>query len=175
MDCRECSSEMTALLDGELSLSRAGQVRSHVDECPDCAAELTYLQRAADLVRAHHRELQPHPAAWNAVRLRLDSRSGPLRRGWLAPFIARWQPVTAIVLAGLGLSIGLWSYQRHIESRRELEHYMTQYIQVRAAQERSLHEQTGLHDGNFIDTGMPRSENPFVLVREPIQDNPFRR
>jgi anti-sigma factor RsiW len=166
---------MTALLDGELPPSRAGQVRSHVDGCQDCAAELTGLQRAADLVREHHRDLQPHPAAWNTVRLRLDSRSGPLRRGWLAPFITRWQPVTAIVLAGFGLSIGLWSYQRHIESRRELEHYMTQYIQARAAQERSLRQPTKPHDGNSMDGEMQSSENPFVLVREPIQDNPFRR
>jgi hypothetical protein len=175
MDCRECSSEMTAFLDGELSPSRAGLVRSHIDGCPDCAAELTYLQRAADLVQEHHRDLQPHPAAWNAVRLRLDTRSGPLRHGWLVPFITRWQPVTAIVLAGFGLSIGLWSYQRHIESRRELEHYMAQYIQARVAQERSLRRQIKLHDGNFTDGDMQRSENPFVLVREPIRDNPFKR
>lgn len=175
MDCRECSSEMTALIDGELSSSRAQQVRSHVDRCPDCTAELTNLQNAVDLVREHHRDLQPHPAAWNAVQPRLDSHRGPLHHGWLLPFIARWQPVTAIVLAGFGLSIGLWSYQRHIESRRELEHYMAQYVQARAAQERSFRRQAKLHGGNLMGSDMQHSENPFVLVRKPIQDNPFRR
>jgi len=162
MDCKECSSDMTALLDGELPLSRADQVRSHIDACFPCTEELAALREAADLVHAHHRKLEPHPAAWNTVRNRLDRVGAASPYGWLALPFTRWQTAMAIALTGFGLTIGLWSYQRHIESRR-LEHYMTQYVQMRKAQEPP--------DGQRATD----PENPFLRVHQTTQGNPFRR
>ena len=175
MDCRECSSEMTAFLDGELPQSRGRQVRSHIDACLACTADLNALREAADLVHAHHRKLEPHPAGWNRVLVRLDGAGKASRHGWLALLFTRWQPV-AISLIGFGLALGLWSYQRHIDSQRALEHYMTQYVQVREAQERShRHQAPKPTGGKFAHPETPGSENPFLLIHQTTQGNPFRR
>jgi hypothetical protein len=159
MECRECSSDMTAFLDGELSQTRHHEVRSHIDGCLACARELAAMREAADFVHAHHRNLEPHPAGWNRVQARLDSAGKSSWQGWLAPGFHRWQPV-AIALTLCGLMIGLSSYyQRCIESR-SLEHYMTQYEKSR---ERPVPPQRR------------DPENPFVEVHQTIQGNPFRR
>lgn len=175
MNCRECSREMTALLDGELSQSRVREVRSHVDACPVCTRELAALGEAGDLVRAHHRQLEPHPAGWGKVRAHLDNTGDTSRSGWLTYVFARWQPV-AIALTGLGLTIGFWSYQRHIDSRRALEHYMVQYVQAREAQEKEHRHPASRPTA--IDSAHPESGddgNPFLLVRQTTDGNPFRR
>lgn len=175
MDCRECSSEMTAFLDGELSQPRRNEVRSHIDGCRTCARELAGMREAADFVHAHYRQLEPHPAGWSRVQVQLDSSGSPPRRGWLVHGFLRWQPV-AIALTGFGLTIGLWSYQRHLESRRALEHYMTQYVQFREAQEESHRRQAVQRPGGRItDPDMPGSGNPFLLVHETTRSNPFRK
>lgn len=175
MDCRECSREMTAFLDDELSRAEAREVRSHVDVCRACTRELAALREAGDLVRTHHRQLEPHPAGWTKVLAHLDNTGETSRFGWPAHVLVRWQPV-AIALTGLGLMIGLWSYQRHVESQRALEHYMIQYVQAREVQEqRHRHpgSQQAVTDSAHPETG--DVENPFVLVRQTTEGNPFRR
>ncbi len=175
MDCRECSSEMTALLDGELSQSRGAEVRSHIDACPACTRELSDLREAAEFVSAHYRQLDPQPAGWSNVLVRLESPRRSPWSGWLSFGFAHWQPV-AIALTGLGLTIGLWSYQRHMESQRALERYMIQYVEARDAQERSHHLLAGRK--TVMDSVHPETgdvTNPFLPVRQTTKGNPFRR
>ncbi len=175
MDCRECRSEMTAFLDGELSRSRRAEVRSHIDACPACTRELSDLREAAHFVSGHCRQLDLQPAGWSKVLVHLESTSKPPRFGLLSFGFAHWQPV-AIALTGLGLTIGLWSYQRHIESRRALERYMIQYVEAREAQERSHHPLASRKTA--IDSAHPETgdaANPFLPVRQTTEGNPFRR
>jgi len=175
MDCRECSLEMTAFLDGELPQSRVSEVRSHVDTCPACTRELSDLRKTVDLVSAQHRRIDLHPAGWNKVLVQLEGTGKHSRQGWLVFGFARWQPL-AIALTGFGLTVGLWSYQRHIESRRALEHYMIEYVQAREAQEQS-HRRL-VDRGTVGDSAHPETgdvENPFLLVRHTTGGNPFRR
>lgn len=158
---------MTAFLDGELPQSRVSEVRSHIDTCPACTQELSDLRATADLVSAHHRRIDLHPAGWSKVLVQLEGTGKHSRHDWLGFGFARWQPV-AIALTGFGLAVGLWSYQRHIESRRALERYMIQYVQVREAQERKT----------FMGSVNPEAgdvENPFLPVRQTTEGNPFRR
>jgi hypothetical protein len=175
MECKECSREMTAFLDDELSQSRVCEVRSHIDSCPACTRELADLRAAVDLVSAHHRELALHPAGWSKVLVELEDNGKTSWHGRLGFGFAHWQPV-AIALTGFGLTIGLWSYQRHVESRRALEHYMIQYVQARETQEQShrrLVNRGTAGDSAHTETG--DVQNPFLLVRHSTEGNPFRR
>lgn len=175
MDCRECSSEMTAFMDGELSQSRRAEVRSHIDSCPACAREMSDLREAVDFVRAHHRQLDLQPAGWSRVLVHLESAGKTRGFGWLTFGFARWQPV-AIALTGFGLMIAAWSYQRHAESRRALERYMIQYVQAREAQER-LQGLPGRRETvvGSVNPETGNGENPFLPVRQTTEENPFRR
>ncbi len=158
---------MTAFLDDELSQSRVCEVRSHIDSCPACTRELADFRAAVDLVSAHHRQLALHPAGWSKVLVELEDTGKTSWHGWLGFGFAHWQPV-AIALTGFGLAVGLWSYQRHMESRRALERYMIQYVQVREAQERKT----------FMGSVNPEAgdvENPFLPVRQTTEGNPFRQ
>ena len=40
MDCRQCTENLTAYLDGELSAADSAQMRSHLEICDSCTAEL---------------------------------------------------------------------------------------------------------------------------------------
>ncbi len=176
MDCKECCSEMTALLDGELSQPLGLEVRSHIDACPACTEELIVLRQAADFVGTHYRKISPDPAGWDGVRTRLDTPVATRQHGrWTLPFV-RWQPAIAIALTGFGVMIGLWSYQRQVESRRDLERYMTQYVQTRTAQEQA-HRRHASHltGGRAGYRDSQRSENPFLLIHQTADGNPFRR
>lgn len=176
MECKECGSEMTALLDGELEPSRAAQVQRHIDACFPCSEEIAALREAASLIDRHHMELEPRTAAWNRVRARLDRHGSVSGLGWLIVPFSRWKPAAAIAVTVAGLALGLWSYNRHLESRRELERYMAQYVESREAQEYSRQygtaERTG-EDSAYSDR--QPAGNPFLPVRETTQTNPFRR
>ena len=62
MDCKQCTEDLTAYLDGELSPADSAQVQSHLAACASCADELRSFQEAADFVESHKRELKP--ASW---------------------------------------------------------------------------------------------------------------
>ncbi len=42
--CADMRDDLSALLDGELSPERAAELRSHLEDCPDCRAQLARLQ-----------------------------------------------------------------------------------------------------------------------------------
>jgi len=69
---RECDAfalDYSALLDGELDLERATQLRAHIEGCADCQAELAALQRVDPLLRA-----ASAPAVPSDLRARVQAR-----------------------------------------------------------------------------------------------------
>jgi len=177
MDCKECREDMTAYLDGELPPAEAAHIRSHVEECLPCAEEIYGLSEAAELVRAHHRRLEPHPAGWNRVQARIARPDPPPRLRILeAIFGRRWQPAMAAVALVAGLAIGGLGYYRHLEAERSLQSYMTDYVRAREAQEWEYRRAAGTAAaGRTRSLENDRSDNPFLLVSGTTDSNPFRR
>ena len=67
--CLPFREELSALLDGELSEEREREVRSHVDGCADCTAQLASLSAANDALRS-----LPTPAVPADLEARLHAR-----------------------------------------------------------------------------------------------------
>jgi anti-sigma factor RsiW len=151
MDCTQCAEALTAFLDGELSRPDSEGIRTHLQSCPSCAAELQGLREAAEFVASHHRELEPGPESWNLVRARIHQKAPPSRFG----LIRRWQiaAATAAVLAAFAL---LYLQQQQTRTQN-LNRYIAQYVQQREAQIRSRAEM-----------------NPFMEISSTFNANPFR-
>lgn len=64
---------------GRLEADDLAQVTAHLDQCPDCRAEVAIERRLIDEVQALPVEVEP---GWALMRARLDSRRP--RAGWLA-------------------------------------------------------------------------------------------
>ncbi len=69
---------------GRLEADDLAQVTAHLDQCPECRAEVVIERRLIDEVQAMPVEVEP---GWALMRARLDSRRP--RAGWLASLGAR--------------------------------------------------------------------------------------
>ena len=176
MDCTECREDMTAYLDGELPPSKAAHVRTHVEGCLPCAEEIYGLSEAAELVRSHHRTLEPKPEGWRRVQARITRADSWWRRVIGDASSGRqWQVALAAALV-LGLAVGVLGYYRHLEAERSLQAYMADYVREREAQEWKLRTAAAKpHGGRLRFLDEERSDNPFLRVRGTMDTNPFRQ
>jgi predicted anti-sigma-YlaC factor YlaD len=170
MDCKECAEDLTAFLDGELSAEDSARVRAHVGICPSCAEDLRSLKESADFIESHKSEMELRPEVWNLIRSRIspaDSFS-PLRL-----FVPnRWRFAIAAVAIAAALGLGYLQYQQI--QRRDLDQYISQYMQEREALRQT--------ESIFVDTEstpprveiLPYADNPFVEVKATVVNNPFR-
>jgi predicted anti-sigma-YlaC factor YlaD len=167
MDCRRCTDNLTAFLDGELNPSDSERIRQHVDSCPACAGELRALKEAADFVESHRGDLEPRPESWNLIRARIsaeDSRS-PAR---LFAF-SRWGIAAAALAVCVMLGAGYLRYQQ--VQKRDLDSYIAQYLRERAA--RSVRAARNAR-GADTEIAIPYAHNPFTEIKSILTDNPFR-
>ena len=178
MDCRLCSDELTAYLDGEISGTAAEQIRRHLEECPPCQDELQALRGAAAFVESHAREVDPVPEIWNNLRARIAAMPPPASRSGFFQFLVvnRWAAMAATLTSTVILALGLWGYLAHQSSRKALESYMSDYIAMRAVTERlhAVEARQWRHlksEGGVARTPFP--ENPFVDHRPVSLANPF--
>ena len=174
MNCQEYIINLTAYLDQELPGTDRTSLESHLSACPKCREELESLRESATLFDSKVREVEPGPALWNNVRARITAIPSPGRAPgiWDFPAVPRWTAVAAAAAAVIVLALSIRTYQQHQGTQKALTQYMTQYVQVREAQEvehrappksvtRVLHKEY--------------SENPFVTSSEdPQYSNPFR-
>jgi hypothetical protein len=75
------------------------------------------------------------------------------------------------------LAFGLWGYIQYQQSERELESYMSEYIEMRTIMERlhSLQMMEAQGNPSVIEAiGSSQTENPFANIRPVSFDNPFR-
>jgi hypothetical protein len=166
MNCKQCTENLTAFFDGELSPSNSGQVQSHIDICASCADELRSLKEAADFIDSRRRELEPRPESWNLIRARLSAGDTPLHSGFFA--FNHWRFALATLAVLFTVTIGYVQY-RQIE-KKKLDNYISRYIQDREMR-RPAQSVQWAEAATSIEN--PYEGNPFVEFKASPMDNPF--
>lgn len=167
MDCKQCAGDLTAFLDSELNSGASEQIRSHLAACPSCSEEWRSLRESAGFIESRNRDLDLRAGSWNMIRARIAAETRPARQGFW--FVNRWSVATATLAIFAALAVGYMQYQ-HVQ-RRNLEQYMSQYIQQREAQIKNQITATGTQVSS--ETANPYVENPFVEIKATVSDNPF--
>jgi anti-sigma factor RsiW len=167
MDCKQCTENLTAFLDGELRTSDSAQMRLHLDICPSCAAELCSLKESANYIESHHRDLEPRLESWNMVRARLSTADSSAWFHFFAP--NRWRIAFATFAIVAALGIGYLQVRQF--QRRNLENYISQYIQDREARSQVQSIQWNAELNSQIE--IPYADNPFIEIRAASEENPF--
>jgi anti-sigma factor RsiW len=174
MDCPNCVDDLTAYMDGELSPRIAERLRSHLNGCASCAAELRGLQEAAVFVDSHLRELNPRPDVWANVRSQIAVIEVSARpTGFLQILHAnRWLTASVALAATLLLTLGVREYLQMRRSDEAFQQYMTEQIEIRRLQDEMPRLDAQVSDPTS-QAGF--SDNPFVTVSEETTfRNPFR-
>ena len=179
MNCRDCSDELTAYIDGELDESAAEKMRAHLQKCRPCHDEFMDLKSSTTFIEANMPELEPIPELWNNLRSRIAEMPAPGKASGITRFLGLngWITVAATAAASIILAFGFWGYTQHRASERELASYMNKYIEMRAMTERFHRLQLSRlrHNGySFGLLGPGKLDNPFSVERPASVDNPFR-
>lgn len=156
MNCRECTENLTAYLDEELSPNDLAHMRAHLDTCASCRAELRSFEEAADLVQSNTRDLEIGSETWNAIYDRILNERPSSRFGFLQ---TKWNQALAMAAVVAALALGYLFYQQN--QHRKLDEYISQYVKSREAGFRM----------QATNSFMP---NPFSEVRQTSDTNPFR-
>ncbi len=169
MDCKQCTDDLTAYQDGELSDKEAKQMRFHLDACPACANEFHSLQKATTFVHSNTRQLEPRLETWNSVRAQIAASQ---RIASPSRFLGanRWLIATAALLILAGLGLGYMQYQQI--QRRSLERYMAQYIREREAHKQVQPFFADMKTKSHAEN--PHANNPFIEIQATPSYNPFR-
>jgi hypothetical protein len=167
MDCKQCAENLTAFLDGELQASNSAEIRLHLDICPACADELRGLKEAMDYIESHYRVLEPRPESWHMVQACLSSTDSTPWFHFFAP--NRWRISTASLAIVAALGIGYLQYRQF--QTRNLENYITQYIQEREARSQAQSIQWNAEANSQVE--IPYADNPFVETSVVSAENPF--
>ena len=99
MTCDETRDLLDRCVAGSLDAATAAAVRTHIDTCADCAADLEAARFLAPRVAALPRQVPVDPALWHGVETRLQRRPGGVQR-------QRWLAMAAMLLLALGA--GWW-------------------------------------------------------------------
>ena len=166
MDCRRCTENLTAYLDGELSPVDSAQVRSHLDSCASCAVELRSFQAASSFVAFHASQPELRSQSWDAVYDRIAATGS--RSLFAFPILKQWSTTLATLAMVLAVAFGYLWYQQ--AQRKNLDEYISQYVKMREAGRTSwlMTSSSGLPS----QSGNPN--NPFIEVKPAFDTNPFR-
>jgi anti-sigma factor RsiW len=179
MNCKSCSEELTAYLDGELQQTRFREVEGHIERCQHCLEQLESLRRSSRFVERHLQELEPGPEIWNDLVARIAaSRAVTHSPGLLGlisgrPWLTACLALAASIVLGVAL-LGLWNYR---QSEQVLQQYMSSYIQERDLAEQTVHAIAPETNPEFRTVDAQHLEyrdNPFVEVSDEEFQNPFR-
>jgi anti-sigma factor RsiW len=172
MDCRQCQDEMTAYLDGELPPATSELVRVHVERCQFCADEFQGLEESSAFIDTRLNALELRPQIWGHVRARISAEPAGARPGLLGVFLGhRWVVATATLAAVAILALGIWSFRQRQVDQRDLEQYMSDYLQFREQQEQRKQPRLLVPPQDLPED----SGNPFMSIRATMIDNPFRQ
>jgi anti-sigma factor RsiW len=128
MNCELCRSELEDLLYGELSESRASEIRAHLAGCGACASARDELERENELFARYYEKTAIDPSAemWEAIRERIRAEAVPSRKqeGWFSglagsgafawlfrPSILR-QAAFSLLLIALTVAVTTWVLKR---------------------------------------------------------------
>jgi hypothetical protein len=175
MDCRQCSNNLSAYLDGELLSSFEQEVVSHLQSCAACAQDLREMEAAAEFVDAHADDLELDPKLWNNLRTRVAPMPVPQQTGLFSRLWARnrWLTATAAVAATAVLAFALFAYVDYLE-RQEIEKYMSDYILEREEEQVAERRTDAIRTNEAEETEFIEMANPFAAAKPVSFQNPFR-
>jgi hypothetical protein len=178
MDCKNCSEELTAYLDGELERARFREVEGHLEGCLPCLEELESLKQSSRLVERHLQELEPRPEMWNKLAASIAaSQSGTPSKGVLYLFSGRpWLTAFAGLAAAVILGVSLWGLWNLRQSEHLLQQYMSSYVQQRDLTEQTVHAAPPHTQPEFRTADaqhLEYTDNPFVEISDEEFQNPF--
>lgn len=165
MDCRECTENLTAYMDDELSPAGSAQMRAHLETCVSCTTELRGFKEAANFVQSHARDREIRPESWNAIYDRIHAKRSVSPFGFLLP---KWSQLLATAAVVAAFAIGYLWYQH--DQRRSLDEYISQYIKTREAGF-SLQIREAGFNLRTMNSFIP---NPFAEAKPAPDTNPFR-
>src|SRR5690349_11530962 len=75
MNCERCQTELEDFLYGELTERQAGEMRSHLAACAECAAARDDLERENEMFAQFYERTAVEPAdeMWEAIRQRITA------------------------------------------------------------------------------------------------------
>jgi Putative zinc-finger len=131
MSCEFCRSELEDFLYGELSESRASEIRAHLAGCGACASARDDLERENELFARYYEQTASEPSAamWEAIRERIRVEALPSYEredagGWFSglaasgafawlfrPSILR-QAAFSLLLIALTVAVTTWVLKR---------------------------------------------------------------
>jgi anti-sigma factor RsiW len=178
MDCKSCSEEMTAYLDGELERARFREVEGHLEGCLPCLEQLESLKQSSRLVEHHLQEVEPRPEIWNNLAARIvASQAESSSTGMLRLFIRhRWLTACAALAGAVVLAVGVWGLWNYQQSEQMLRQYMSSYVKERDLQEQAFQSAAADANPEFRTADVQHLEytdNPFVEVSDEEFQNPF--
>jgi hypothetical protein len=177
MDCRSCSEELTAYLDGELERARFREVEGHLEGCLPCLEQLESLKQSGKLVVGNLPELEPRPELWRNLAERIGASRAESPAGLLRVFSGRpWFTAFAGIAAAVVLGIGLWGLWNYRQSEQLLQQYMSSYIQERDLLESTVHAVAPTVSPEFRTADaqhLEYTDNPFVEISDEQFENPF--
>jgi anti-sigma factor RsiW len=168
MDCNQCSEDLTAFLDGELSKADSDQVSSHLDFCISCSEELRSLRETTEFVESHNCKLEPDAASWNLVRARIAAQKIAPSPGFWILNRRRLALATLAILATFATVF----IQHEQTQRKNLDKYISEYVQQREDQLKAQPVDTWGDINSPAEN--PYAGNPFIKIKATTADNPFR-
>lgn len=169
MDCKRCSEELTALLDGELNAEDSDEVQLHAASCRWCAAELKGLRELGDFLDTHRRDLEPRAGSWNLIRSRIEQPELP--RFGLHGWRRSWRLASATLALATMVAFGYLQYRQ--TQSRDLDRYVSQYLHDREIQLQARPVSITPAAGAPAQFEDPYASNPFADVKAVLTDNPF--
>jgi Putative zinc-finger len=150
MSCELCRSELEDFLYGELSESRASEIRAHLAGCGACASARDDLERESELFARYYEQTAIEPSAemWGAIRERIRAEAvtsqkqlshdqpshkqedaGGWFSGWAGSGAFAWlfrpsilrQAAFSLLLIALTVAVTTWVLKRGKEENRIVE------------------------------------------------------
>jgi hypothetical protein len=165
MNCKQCTENLTAFLDAELSPAEAAEARCHLQTCTSCAEELQSLHKAAEYIESQIKEIAPKPETWRLVQARISTAQAPHPQ--FRFFSLGWHLAATMLLFFGIFGFGYMQYRQF--EKRSLDSYIAKYIQERDARIRAVLTSSG---SSVADENTSRG-NPFIEVNFTPADNPF--
>lgn len=160
MKCEDCIATIEEYIDNELGDSEAGQVRSHLRTCAECASVYEALEQEQLIYARYQRDIEVRPELWAAIQPKIKqepaqavSRGRSLRElfaGLFATPRLSFAYSVALVLIAVGATVLVMSYLQGGAPNN-----LDQVAKENGGQQRTVAPQPGSTDGGQIENPQP--------------------
>src|SRR5262245_57346540 len=128
MNCRDVRNQLDGYVDGELTATENEAVRSHLETCAACTAELAAVRAVKDRAAALPVEIEPGDDLWPGIERAIAGDSTGVkahprsRRLWPAawtPGSPTWRAAATVAAAAITIALGVreWHARTGSDSR----------------------------------------------------------